>query len=131
MSRALHHVGDLGESRTPPAGPSGPGNRPRRRLPPRAAGSLESAVGSRRDRARWSPRRTTRGWAEGRQPGSLSRSFRAESRDARVLERDVHDAEVGIEIETVPPAFAAEAAGLDASERGTQVTDIVGVEPDH
>ena len=46
-------------------------------------------------------------------------------------EGDVHDARVGVEVQAVPPALAAQAAGLDPAERGAQISHIVRVEPDH
>ena len=55
----------------------------------------------------------------------------SESGNVGVAEGDVHDAGLGVEVEAVLAALAAEPARLHATERRSQVADVVRVEPHH
>src|SRR5688572_18829074 len=55
----------------------------------------------------------------------------SESGDVGILQGDVHDAQIGVEVEAVLAALAAETALLHAAERCAQVADVVRVEPHH
>ena len=55
----------------------------------------------------------------------------AKDRVVHLVQVDVDGLLIGVEIDRTVATLVAQAGGLNAAERGTQVTDVIGIEPHH